>query len=376
MSENLFVEATRSNGAGVGAGRSRRDVMLAHSEIAGYLLSLGLIKPHAVVEGGLTVVDASRRNCVFIATTRSGPTHVVKQAGPRSALTLRHEAVVLRMLEHAPELGGRVPTVVHEDPELCLLVLRSPASARDFTMQHMTGRFPRVTAGDLGRLLATLHELDPGELEGPREGERTWGLSLVEPPHEVMLDLSIAAQDLVSRLQGNEAMIDRLNRLGKVGYEKALVHGDLRWDNCLATAAPGSRRRTRVLLVDWELAGPGESGLDVGTVFGEYLSAWVGSIPIVEISDPGRLLSHAKYPLRRMQPAISAFWSAYCRAAKSPPQLRRVVELAAVRLLQTAVERAQVLSEPSAHLVLLLQVADNILQQPDAAAVTLLGLSE
>jgi hypothetical protein len=350
--------------------------MLAQSEIAGYLLSLGLIEPRAVVDDGLTIVDASRRNCVYLATTRSGPTHVVKQAGPRSGLTLEHEATVLRLLEHVPELTGRVPTVVHDDSELCLLVLRSPASARDFARQHSSGRFPCLTASGLGRLLATLHELDPCGLEGPPESDRKWGLSLAEPSHELMLDLSIAAQDLVSRLQGNDGMIDRLNRLAEVGYQQAFVHGDLRWDNCLAAVAPGSRRRTRVLLVDWELAGPGESGHDVGTVLGEYLSAWVGSIPIVEVADPGRLLSLAKYPLRRMQPAVNAFWSAYCQAISSPPTLRRVVELAAVRLLQTAVERAQMLSAPSAHLVLLLQLADNILQRPEAAAVTLLGLRE
>jgi Phosphotransferase enzyme family len=213
-------------------------------------------------------------------------------------------------------------------------------------------------------------------LQGPDESERMWGLSLGEPPHRLMLDLSITAQDLVSRLQGNRAMIDRLDRLGDVGHRNAFVHGDLRWENCLATVAPGSRRRTRVLLVDWELAGPGDPGLDVGTVFGEYLSAWVGSIPIVEIADPGRLLSEAKHPLRRMRPAINAFWSGYCRASPSPPALRRVVELAAIRLLQTAMERAQVLSAPSAHLVLLLQLADNILQQPDVAAAMLLGLRE
>ena len=84
MSENLGTTAPQLMGqearAATGDG-----LMLGHSQIAHYLLSLGLLKPRAVVEDGLTVVDASRRNCVFIATTRSGPTYVVKQAGPRSA---------------------------------------------------------------------------------------------------------------------------------------------------------------------------------------------------------------------------------------------------------------------------------------------------
>ena len=57
--------------------------MLDQSQIAHYLLSLGVVKPRAVVDDGLTVVDVSRRNCVFIVTTRFGPTYAVKQAGPQ-----------------------------------------------------------------------------------------------------------------------------------------------------------------------------------------------------------------------------------------------------------------------------------------------------
>ena len=147
-----------------------------------------------------------------------------------------------------------------------------------------------------------------------------WALQFAEPPLELILDLSIGAQDLVARLQANAAMMDRLTGLREHDHEDAFVHGDLRWENCLAIAAPGSRRRTRTFVIDWELAGRGEAALDVGTVLAEYLSAWVGSIPIVEVATPGRLLSLARYPLRRMQPAIDAFLSAY--RATSPRRRR------------------------------------------------------
>jgi hypothetical protein len=142
----------------------------------------------------------------------------------------------------------------------------------------------------------------------------------------------------------------------------------------VAVAAPGSRRLTRVLLVDWELAGRGPAGFDVGTVLAEYLRLWVGSIPIVEPSDPGRLVDHARHPLWRMQPAIEGLWSAYQRASSRPPTLRRVIELSAVSLLQTAAERAQGLAVASAHVVTLMQLADNMLREPEDAALSLLGL--
>jgi aminoglycoside phosphotransferase (APT) family kinase protein len=201
-----------------------------------------------------------------------------------------------------------------------------------------------------------------------------WALQFAEPRLELIRDLSAGAQDLVARLQANPVMMDRLTRLRVHDHEAAFVHGDLRWDNCLAISAPGSKRRTQTLIIDWELAGRGEAALDVGTVLAEYLSAWVGSIPIVEVATPGRLLSVARYPLRRMQPAIDAFWSAYRATSSTPPALWRVLELAAVRLLNTAVERAQVLAAPSAHVVLLLQLAENVLREPEGAAHTLLGL--
>src|SRR3712207_4469427 len=107
--------------------------MLEQPDIAHYLLSLGLVKPRDVVEEDLTIVDASRRNSVFLASTRAGPTHVVKQAGPRTGATLAHEASVLDFLAGVPELAPHVPSVVHHEPAAARLVLSTPAEARDWS---------------------------------------------------------------------------------------------------------------------------------------------------------------------------------------------------------------------------------------------------
>jgi aminoglycoside phosphotransferase (APT) family kinase protein len=347
--------------------------MLKQSDIAHYLLSLGLVKPRDVVDEEFTVVDASRRNCVFLAGTGAGPTFVVKQARPRTAHTLAHEAAVLAALAAATDLAGSVPTTVHHEPESARLVLRTPGRARVWSDHD--GRFPRMPARILGRVLAALHRLPVDGIAALPPGvERMWGLSLPEPSHELLLDLSAGAQDLLARLQASDAVCRRLLQLREAIADDSLVHGDLRWDNCLAAPAPGSRRRTRVLLVDWELTGAGAAAFDVGTILAEYLCAWVGSIPIVESADPGRLVARARHPLERMQPAMHAFWSAYAHAAERRPDLRRVVELAAVRVLQTAVEHAQGRSAAGAHVVTLMQLAGNMLRDPDDAARNLLGL--
>ena len=256
------------------------DEMLEQSDMAHYLLSLGLVKPRDVVEEDLVVVDVSRRNCVFIASTRAGPAFVVKQAGPRSADTLAHEAAVLHALAEMPDMAGKVPSVVHHDPAERRLVLRTPAGGRDWGDHR--GRFPRIPARTLGRTLADLHRLPADALEPSPGVDRMWALSFPEPSHELILDLSAAAQDLVARVQASRDLCHRLEQLRGTADDDVPVHGDLRWANCLALTAPGSHRRTRLMLIDWEVAGPGPAAFDVGTVLAEYLGAWIESIPIVE----------------------------------------------------------------------------------------------
>lgn len=349
--------------------------MLTQSGIAHYLLSLGVVKPRAIVEDDLVVVDASRRNCVFIATARTGPAYVVKQADARIAPRLAHEAAVLRSLAATPELKNLVPEVVHHDREAACLVLRTPAGGRDWSEHYDGGRFPLAPARGLGEALAVLHELPIDASEDLPQGfDRMWGLSLPEPPHELLLDLSAAASDLVARVQASDFVCGRLQRLRDLTSDDAIVHGDLRWENCAVVAAPGGRRRTRVLLLDWELAGPGPAAFDVGTALAEYLVKWVGSIPMLEPRDPTRFLDHARHPLRLMRPAIDAFWRAYRSARAHPPAPAHVVELAAVRLVQAAMERAQRSAAPSAQVVVLAQLANSMLRDPEDAALELLGL--
>ena len=274
-----------------------------------------------------------------------------------------------------PELACRAPSVVCHEPEHARLVLETPAGARDWAGNHAAGRFPRIPARDLGRTLAALHRVPGDALPAlPRGCDRAWGLSLPAPEHERLLDMSAGGQEVVARVQANAGMCRRLDELRGECADDATVHGDLRWDNCLALAAPGAARRTRLLLIDWELAGAGPAAFDAGTVVAEYLRAWVWSIPIADPREPGRLAAYARRPLTRMHPAVQAFWSAYAAARPDPPPLRRVVRLAAVRLLQNAVERSERMTRASAHVVTLLQLADGMLRRPDDAAALLLGL--
>ena len=349
---------------------------LTQSSIAHYLLSLGIVKPGAVVDDELSVLDASRRNAVFIAAARTGPAYVVKQARAQTAATLAREAAALRALATMPALHGMVPELLHEDREAACLVLRTPPDAVDWSDHQAARRFPRSSARALGRALATLHELpSDGIGDLPAGSDRLWGLSLPEPPHELLLDLSAAALDLLSRLQAHQLVCTRLRELRDATSADAFVHGDLRWENCMVVAAPGARRHTRVLLVDWELSGRGPAGFDIGTALAEYLSAWVGSIPM-----PTRATRAGSWITRDIRSRRCGRPSTRCgrRTARRAPTPGAGTGRRARRGPAAAdgIGARSPLGRRSAHAVVLAQLAAHMLSDPEGTALALLGLHE
>jgi aminoglycoside phosphotransferase (APT) family kinase protein len=350
--------------------------MLQRSEVSRILLDLRLVDHRAVVEKDLTIVEASRRHSVFVAT-QGRTAYVLKQVRSGDAGALAHEADILRVLARDQQLAAHLPTVVHHDRAEALLILRSVGGAQDWSVHHHAGVFPLLPARALGRALSALHRLPADIVDGlPRDADPMWALSLTDPPYEILLDLSSGAQDVVGRLQSSSWLCARFDELRNAGATDDVVHGDLRWDNCLAVAAPTSRRRTRLILVDWELAGLGAAAFDVGTVLAEYLRAWVGSIPILDGGNQARLKDHAANRLRRIQPAVQTFWAAYRVSRPAALSLPRAIEFAAVRLVQTAVERAQGLGAATTHVLALVQLADAMLRRPEDAASKLLRLRD
>ena len=107
-----------------------------------------------------------------------------------------------------------MPTVVHAGAGSGATDSAYPGAARDWTEHHNAGSFSRTLARVLGRLLAALHRLPADCIEDRPPGiDPMWGLSLSEPPHELLLDLSSGAQDLVARLQASSGICARLEEL-------------------------------------------------------------------------------------------------------------------------------------------------------------------
>jgi aminoglycoside phosphotransferase (APT) family kinase protein len=347
--------------------------LLSQPEVATYLLDAGVLG-NGSRRDGMRVVDASRRNHVFVATADGSPAYVVKQARSRDDPAVAREASVLGRLTRLDALRGLLPRLVTYDASRGILVLETEPGGRNLRDQFARRRFSTALARASGRALARLHRLPPDAAGARPHGlDPAWPLSWHRPWLETLSDLSAAGVELLRMTQSSAALCAAFDELRESCAATSLIHGDARWDNWIALPASASRGRTRIVVADWELAGPGDPCMDVGAVFGEYLLTWLDSIPVIDGRDPGRLLGHAQVPLDRVQPSLRAFWVAYREAGGVLPR-DRAVRFAAVRILQAAVEQTQDSSELRPRTVIALQLAANVLARPGDAADRVLGL--
>jgi hypothetical protein len=362
--------------------------VLAHAEVARYLLRRDLLRPSSIVDDGLEVVEVSRRNLAFRVTTSEGPCYFLKQGiDPDRSATVAHEAMVYRMFGSCDDADGlrrHVPGYVDFDAQRALLVLELLRPCEDFSRyQARTGRCAVTLGRRFGVALSALHRQGTRAAKrsaaGSFHGRRPWALFLDIPRLAALQDFSAAHLQMIRIIQSTEELRETLRVLRSDWRSDTFIHHDLKWNNCLVFPKPGSVRVTELKLVDWEFADWGDACWDAGAALGNYLGFWLMSVPISGDEPPDRYLELASYPLAAMQPAIAAYWSAYTTgmaldAESSGEWLVRAVRYAAVRLIQTGYEQMQGSMQLSGNVVAMLQLSLNILRRPQEAAVHLLGL--
>ena len=354
---------------------------LTAESVAPYLLDHELVTRRQLVDDGLAVAEFSRRNRSFRAANERGVSYLLKQGvGSERALTVANEASAYAFLHArfgARDAGAFFPRRHAYDADNNVLVMEFLRGAENLREYHTrTHRFPTGVAAQLGRAVARVHALVPDWLTKP--SDPPWALSALQLPAVGFLrEVSGSNLQLVKIIQEFPEYGRLLETLRAGWAPQCLIHGDLKWENCVVFARGAKTRKLK--LVDWELATIGDPGWDVGSIFADYLSYWVFSMPISGDADPGDFVKLAQWPLTRMQPAIDAFWQAYAnglgldRAARQE-RLWRSVSYAGGRLVQTAFEHLQNSNFLTGPAVCLLQLSFNMMRRPSEAAVQLLGI--
>ena len=377
--------------AGLQKGRQfqKAVLMLAQSQIAQYLVARGLTSPQCIVDCDFEVSEVSRRNRNFRVLSEHGSCYLLKQCkSPGETDTLVHEARVYGLLHQVAgesSLLHYLPRVVKYDANEKVLILELLRNARDLReLSQRSNRISNRIGVTLGRALGSLHRISGSALAPAQEiGLRNhcpWVLSIHRPSLGIFRDTSSANLQVIRIVQNTAGFGTLLDQLRESWRVDAVIHNDMKWDNCLVLRNTRSSGEPVLKIVDWEFANLGDSCWDVGAVFSAFLSSWAFSVPICGEEPAGYFLELAKHPLARMHPAIRGFWEAYREGrglgrAESDDFVLRALRFGAARLLQAAFEQMQSSTILTGNVVCLLQLSFNILQRPREALVQLLGVS-
>lgn len=359
--------------------------MLSERETLCYLLARGLIESDVVVRSGVRIEDASSRNRNFKIICASGPSYLVKQAvGAVGAESIAHEGAVYSYL-HSNGGAAYLPHSFGYDKDGKLLILELLQDAQDFRDHHTRrGVFAPAIAGELGQLLGLLHGKNTAEQLGRESApcldqQPPWILSIAQPPSAVMREVTDGNLTLVRAIQQSKELPGLLDEL-RYGWRcEALIHGDIKWANCIVHSERAGGKARKLKIIDWEVAGLGDPCWDVGSVFSNYLSFWLFSNPDLGDGAPEQFLQSARYPLENMHGAMHNFWRKYVTTiglerATAHQWLVRATQYAAARLIQTGYEYLAVTPQYSRAIAFLLQLSANMLKRPNEASAHLLGI--
>jgi thiamine kinase-like enzyme len=364
-------------------------MVLSLQNVAYYLMDCGLVVPGQIVEGDLTIIEVVRRNLNFKIIRKKAPGLFVKQIrvwNPQISAEMQREAICYWLSQHEPAfapLRGIVPTYRHYDAARCILVTELFPDGQNISEYHRRlGRFPTDLAVLLAKQMAAYHQINIGALQNKESmagfpKAAPWVLSVHRQEPGQSAGGSSANTQMIAMLQQYAGCQEALDGLRNQWQANRLIHGDMKWDNCVIETNHDST--TRLKIVDWELADIGDAGWDVGAIFQAYLSFWILSINITSGSSPAQWLRAAVHPIETMQPAMRAFWDAYCKEMKfsgsdAETWLQRSVKFAAARMIQTVYEYMGHSPQLTPNALCLLQVSMNILQKPQETIRDLLAL--
>lgn len=365
-------------------------MLLTATNVVSFLFNTGLLESAAVVDGDLLVEEVHRRNRNFKVSRANGRGYFVKQVGRWDAeafATLQVESECYREACENGEMSGLaslLPDYVHYDQARSILVTGLLENAESFVEHRKaTGTIVPEAAGALGEALGRYHRCNGQE----RRLTAAQHTKSPRPPWILQLHRMASMPGTASQHSGgNQQMIQllqrfpdftaQLDRLAREWQCRCLIHGDMKWDNCMLLRDHGE---LAVKVVDWELAHWGDPAWDVGCVFSAFLAGWVQALPPAATQMPEQFEAFSDQCLMEMRPGVHAFWTSYHAALELPEPdcagcLIRCLRYGAGRLLQTAYEYLQFASTVDPNTYLLLQVSCNVLTKPEEAAEELLGL--
>jgi hypothetical protein len=205
-------------------------------------------------------------------------------------------------------------------------------------------------------------------------------IGLLEPDLESLAGLSPAHIQMLRIVQTEPGFGPYFEEVHRSWRFETLIHGDVRFDNVLVGLHEGKTEDpARVWITDWELVRRGDPAWDLAGALQDLVVLWISSMPLPRDGCAEGISNGARVPMDSLRIAARAIWAGYREGSGLGPDelelLRRAVALCPARLVQSAYEFAAECDELPGQSVLLLQVAANVLADPESARIELFGIA-
>ncbi len=350
------------------------------SNLVHYLLSRGLLRSADVTGNAVMVLDARRRNRNFKVIIDAQRGLFVKQVSADDAarrLTLEREIVCYQLAAQFPQWASLVPDLIDHDDRRQSLVLQLFPHAENIREYHVrVAAYSTTIGGLIGEGLGRFHTAVPLSALSEKQQvffrrKPSWILSFKEANDGA----SGAVVQLLRYLQEHPELAMRLETLGSLWRFEHVIHGDMKWDNCIVFV--DENQEAQMKIVDWELLDIGDSCWDIGGIFHSYWVHWIQYQVNRRVDHKDLNLFEEFAKAEALIAAMRAFWLAYISALQLTGEagealLLRAIEHGAARLVLTVYELAHEAARLFGETQLMLALSERILAVPEQFAACLL----
>lgn len=338
-------------------------MILTRHNTAAFLINNKLLDTRSLMEGAIVIRSHSQRNRGFSITWANGQGFYIKQhrpdAGPwEKRSSVAHEAEVLQRLNEQNALHDCVPALHFYDTHRQALVLDWLVTFRAVDQVAINASGPDLqVANQLGQALAQLHLGLSDVACDDLPGQVPWAIRLDRLYPLAGEDQSWGQARLVAMIQSQKECMAALRALADTWPRTQLIHGDMKWQNCLLQGE-------QCVFIDWEMADRGDPLWDLAGLCQSWLKHWMDHQP--RMASGSDAVTQAAQDFIPYKQALAQLWCSYL--VDQEPSAERLMALCGARLLQTLYEDLAGETGLSTGHILLLQLARNLLVAPQQAA--------
>lgn len=366
-----------------------------------YLIERGFLTYESAVDGDLMIVNGSSNHRNIKVIRKKNPSYFIKQVKKWELPTIgsiQREATCYWLGHNDADFASitsLLPKYYDYDFNKHLLVIELlPDGETLFQCCLRANACPAGLALQLGKTLGAYNNEAGAKLKQSAQASTLvksipWILTVHQQP-VAQSSFNAQSKELLAFIQSNPQIYYNLETLRQRWRYDSFIHGDIKLDNYIIEPAADSGNAGGELsfkIIDWELAGFGDAGWDLGSAFHMLITFPILSMQAVAAPLPTNLQGLLWLCSDEMRSAVRQIWIGYAGTLPSNENaygelLERSVKYCAARMMQTAFELTETLNggEPSyftdllrAKAFCLLLVALDILQNPLQALGHLFG---